>query len=90
MTAPPVTSQRLLGKRVIVTGGARGIGGEIAARFAVEGARVGILDRLAEQGAAHAVAIGGQFHEVDLARPCRPRHPSRGPRSTRSAASTCS
>lgn len=69
MTASPVTSQRLLGKRVIVTGGARGIGGEIAARFAVEGARVGILDRLADQGAAHAVAIGGEFHEVDLLDP---------------------
>lgn len=69
MTAPPVTSQRLLGKRVIVTGGARGIGGEIAARFAVEGARVGILDRLVEQGSAHAAEIGGEFHEVDLLDP---------------------
>ena len=69
MTAPPVLSQRLLGKRVIVTGGARGIGGEIAARFAVEGARVGILDRLAEQGSAHADAIGGNFFEVDLLDP---------------------
>lgn len=69
MTAPPVLSQRLLGKRVIVTGGARGIGGEIAARFAVEGARVGILDRLVEDGTAHANAIGGGFHEVDLLDP---------------------
>jgi NAD(P)-dependent dehydrogenase (short-subunit alcohol dehydrogenase family) len=69
MTAPPVTSHRLLGKRVIVTGGARGIGGDIAARFAVEGARVGILDRLVEQGSAHAAAIGGEFHEVDLLDP---------------------
>lgn len=69
MTTPPVTTQRLLGKRIIVTGGARGIGGEIAARFAVEGARVGILDRLAEQGSAHADAIGGHFFEVDLLDP---------------------
>jgi 3-oxoacyl-[acyl-carrier protein] reductase len=69
MTTPPVATQRLLGKRIIVTGGARGIGGEIAARFAVEGARVGILDRLAERGSAHADAIGGHFFEVDLLDP---------------------
>ncbi len=74
MSTPPVTTPqpqgaRLSGKRVIVTGGARGIGGEIAARFAVEGARVSILDRLAEQGAAHAAAIGGHFFEVDLLDP---------------------
>ena len=59
-------SHRLSGKRVIVTGGARGIGGEIASRFAVEGARVSILDRLADLGREHATAIGGSFHEVDL------------------------
>ena len=78
MTAPPVTSStssttqttaRLSGKRVIVTGGARGIGGEIAARFALEGARVSILDRLVELGKSHATAIGGEFFEVDLLDP---------------------
>lgn len=69
MTLPVTTSARLDGKRVIVTGGARGIGGEIAARFAVEGAQVGILDRLADVGTAHAAAIGGTFHEVDLLDP---------------------
>jgi NAD(P)-dependent dehydrogenase (short-subunit alcohol dehydrogenase family) len=62
-------TERLDAKRVIVTGGARGIGGEIAARFAVEGARVSILDRLAEAGSAHAERIGGTFHEVDLLDP---------------------
>lgn len=67
--APSVSNNRLLGKRVIVTGGARGIGGEIAGRFAVEGARVSILDRLADVGSAHAAAIGGDFHEVDLLDP---------------------
>jgi NAD(P)-dependent dehydrogenase (short-subunit alcohol dehydrogenase family) len=67
---PPVTSDRRLdGKRVIVTGGARGIGGEIAARFASEGARVSILDRLVDVGMQHADAIGGTFHEVDLLDP---------------------
>lgn len=68
MTTPPVTT-RLLDKRIIVTGGARGIGGEIAARFAAEGAHVSILDRLADLGSAHAGAIGGSFHEVDLLDP---------------------
>jgi 3-oxoacyl-[acyl-carrier protein] reductase len=54
---------------VIVTGGARGIGGEIASRFASEGARVGILDRLVAEGNERAGEIGGSFHEVDLADP---------------------
>ena len=68
--APPMTaSRRLEGARVAVTGGARGIGGEIAARFAREGARVAILDRLAGEGRATAAAIDGSFHEVDLLDP---------------------
>jgi 3-oxoacyl-[acyl-carrier protein] reductase len=68
--ALPVTaSRRLDGARVAVTGGARGIGGEIAVRFAREGARVAILDRLADEGYANAAAIGGSFHEVDLLDP---------------------
>ena len=68
---PPVTSPsgRLDGRRVIVTGGARGIGGEIASRFAAEGASVGILDRLVDLGEERAARIGGSFHEVDLLDP---------------------
>lgn len=70
MNASPVTaSPRLDGLRVVVTGGARGIGGEIAARVASEGARVAILDRLVEPGIAHARSLGGTFHEVDLVDP---------------------
>ena len=60
---------RLTGKRVVITGGARGIGGAIASRFAAEGAQVGILDRLAEEGRELAASIGADFHEVDLLDP---------------------
>lgn len=70
MNASPVTTPtRLAGLRVVVTGGARGIGGEIAARVASEGARVAILDRLVDEGTAHARDLGGTFHEVDLVDP---------------------
>jgi 3-oxoacyl-[acyl-carrier protein] reductase len=70
MNASPVTPPtRLAGLRVVVTGGARGIGGEIAARVTREGARVAILDRLAAEGTAHAASLGGTFHEVDLVDP---------------------
>jgi len=70
MNAPSVTpSPRLAGLRVVVTGGARGIGGEIASRMSTEGARVAILDRLVAEGSAHAAALGGTFHEVDLVDP---------------------
>ena len=62
-------TERLLGKRVIVTGGARGIGGEIASRFASEGATVAILDLLVDEGTARATSIGGTFHPVDLLDP---------------------
>jgi 3-oxoacyl-[acyl-carrier protein] reductase len=58
---------RLDGQRAVVTGGARGIGGAIAATLAAEGARVAILDRLVDEGTRAAAEIGGCFHEVDLA-----------------------
>ncbi|CAN5216622.1 SDR family NAD(P)-dependent oxidoreductase [soil metagenome] len=60
---------RLTGRRVVVVGGARGIGGEIASRFAVEGARVSVLDRLVDQGRTLCDSIGASFHEVDLLDP---------------------
>lgn len=41
------------GQRVIVTGGAGGIGSAIVARFASEGASVVVLDRAADPGGAH-------------------------------------
>ncbi|MFT4305571.1 MAG: SDR family NAD(P)-dependent oxidoreductase [Microbacterium sp.] len=52
--------------RVVVTGAARGIGARIAQRFASEGARVVVLDRLCETGEQRAAEIGGHFVEVDL------------------------
>ncbi|MEF2975774.1 SDR family NAD(P)-dependent oxidoreductase [Subtercola sp. YIM 133946] len=62
----PVTSERLASKRIIVTGGARGIGASIAARAAAEGAGVVILDLLDDVGRATADAIGAGFQHVDL------------------------
>ncbi|MFC5503262.1 SDR family NAD(P)-dependent oxidoreductase [Lysinimonas soli] len=58
---------RLIGRRAVVTGGARGIGGGIAAALAAEGAQVVILDRLVAEGERAAAEIGGRFVEVDLA-----------------------
>jgi 3-oxoacyl-[acyl-carrier protein] reductase len=71
MTLPTVTDsrlqgQRLLGKRIVVTGGARGIGAEIARRCAVEGAEISVLDRLADEGSEFAAGIGCHFVPVDL------------------------
>jgi NAD(P)-dependent dehydrogenase (short-subunit alcohol dehydrogenase family) len=64
-----VHTDRLAGLRTIVTGGARGIGAEIARRYSSEGAEVVILDRLAAEGRETAEAISGRFLEVDLADP---------------------
>ncbi|MES2170995.1 MAG: SDR family NAD(P)-dependent oxidoreductase [Actinomycetota bacterium] len=62
-------SDRLSGKRAVVIGGARGIGAEIATRFAREGAAVSVVDRLVDCGTRLATEIGASFHEVDLADP---------------------
>lgn len=50
----------------IVTGGARGIGAEIARGLAADGYRVAILDLLEEAGATTAAAIGGVFVRADV------------------------
>ena len=59
----------LSGRRVLVTGAARGIGASIARRFAAHGASIAVLDRLVPDGRAVAAAVGGIFVEVDLADP---------------------
>ena len=59
-------SGRLAGRRVVVTGAARGIGAAIARRFAAEGARLSLLDRLADQVGAVAEEVGGHAAAVDL------------------------
>ena len=70
---PPVTTApaqpRLHGRRVVVTGGARGIGEAIARRFSAEGATVAILDRLEPEGTALAAELGGHFVAADLSDP---------------------
>ncbi len=59
-------SNRLAGRRVLITGGASGIGAATARLCAAEGARVAVLDR--QQVAAQAVAdeIGGLALGVDI------------------------
>lgn len=49
----------LEGKVAVVTGGARGIGAAVCKRYAEEGARVVVADRLADEARATADAIGG-------------------------------
>lgn len=52
---------------VLVTGGAGGIGGAIAARYLAEGARVGIVDLDADRGEAMAQALRREGGDVAFA-----------------------
>jgi NAD(P)-dependent dehydrogenase (short-subunit alcohol dehydrogenase family) len=60
---------RLDGKRVLVTGGAGGIGGAIARRMAAAGARIMIADLDGDRATATAAALGGEHASliVDVA-----------------------
>jgi NAD(P)-dependent dehydrogenase (short-subunit alcohol dehydrogenase family) len=55
------------GKAAIVTGGASGLGAATAKYLAEAGARVAILDRDEDKGAAMAESIGGLFQLCDVA-----------------------
>ena len=50
----------------IITGGASGLGEATARHFASQGAKVTLLDRDAERGAAVAAEIGGHFVQTDV------------------------
>lgn len=58
---------RLAGRKIIVTGGASGIGRATAELFAREDAKVAVLDRTAEAAQAVAKEIGGAGLAVDVA-----------------------
>ena len=49
---------RLAGKTALITGAAQGLGAAMAAKFALEGARVILTDINAAGAAAQAAAIG--------------------------------
>jgi 3-oxoacyl-[acyl-carrier protein] reductase len=57
---------RLSGRRVIVTGGAQGIGAAIVRTIAGEGAVVMVLDGCAEAAALLAEEVGGGAYAADL------------------------
>ena len=60
---------RLAGRRVVITGAARGIGAAIARRYAAEGARLTLLDRERELCTALADQLQACALEVDLGDP---------------------
>jgi NAD(P)-dependent dehydrogenase (short-subunit alcohol dehydrogenase family) len=54
------------GMAAVVTGGASGLGKASAKAFADAGMKVAIFDINDADGEAHAAAIGGSFHHVDI------------------------
>ena len=54
------------GMAAVVTGGASGLGKASAQALADAGLKVAIFDINDEDGRAHAEAIGGTFHHVDI------------------------
>lgn len=54
------------GMAAVVTGGASGLGRASAKALADQGLKVAIFDINDEDGEAHAKAIGGTFHRVDI------------------------
>jgi NAD(P)-dependent dehydrogenase (short-subunit alcohol dehydrogenase family) len=56
----------LAGRRVLISGGASGIGAEMVRGFVAQGTEVSFLDIDAAAGAALADETGAAFHECDL------------------------
>ena len=56
-------------KRILVTGGARGLGKAFASSLAEVGAQVAIADILVEEGNASAKSMGAEFFELDVSNP---------------------
>lgn len=54
------------GKKVIVIGGASGMGRATAELLSARGARVAVLDREGSDGKEVAAGLGGAFHPVDV------------------------
>lgn len=65
------TSAILSGKRVLITGAARGLGRAFAEAACAAGAKVAVADVLEKEGQATAAALGKQAHfqRIDLADP---------------------
>lgn len=57
------------GARVLITGGARGLGNGTATRLAAGGARIGILDLPTSDGEQAADAVDGVFAPADIRNP---------------------
>jgi uncharacterized protein len=57
----------LQGKRVVITGASRGIGADLARRFAFSGARVALVARTAAAIEKLAADLGGDAYPADLA-----------------------
>lgn len=66
-SSPGSPRKRLKGKRVFVTGGARGIGSAIVEEFIREGARVAFCDIDSELGRKVAEQTGARFYPCDVA-----------------------
>jgi NAD(P)-dependent dehydrogenase (short-subunit alcohol dehydrogenase family) len=58
--------ESLIGRHVVITGGASGIGGEMVDAFARQEARVSFLDIDEAAGRAKAEATGAAFHACDV------------------------
>ncbi|MSQ51765.1 MAG: SDR family oxidoreductase [Betaproteobacteria bacterium] len=64
-----MTSVNLNGKRILITGAARGLGFAFAQAAVAAGARVAIADVLEDRGRASARESGAEFVALDLAQP---------------------